>query len=63
MLKSHPVRPAYFSVTETAQVFRVRPETVMAWCRSGLIEARKIGGKWFISRSAVILPSEGGKRW
>jgi len=49
---AHVVMNSPFTVSEFAKLAKVHPETVRAWCRSGILKARKFGkkerGQWRI---------------
>ncbi len=38
----------YYNVAEAAKILRVERITIRRWCKSGLLNARKIGKQWLI---------------
>lgn len=48
------------TVKEVAELFGVHPETVRNWLRSGRLEGRRVGWKWFIVREDVDRLLKGG---
>ena len=40
--------PRYLTVAEAARYLRIAPQTVYRWCRSGKLQASKIGKAWLI---------------
>ena len=45
----------YYNVEEAAKIFRVKKITIRRWCKSGLLNAKKIGKNWLIPENELIL--------
>ena len=45
----------YYNVEEASKILRVKRLTVRRWCKSGLLEARKIGKQWLIREDELNL--------
>jgi excisionase family DNA binding protein len=48
-----PAEERPFKVAEVAKFLRQRPDTVYRWIHQGELEARRIGGTYFIPRWAL----------
>lgn len=44
---------ADLTVSDVARIYHVSPSTVRAWIRSGLLEAYRVGKRYFVTRSAM----------
>ena len=40
----------YISTEELAKIYGIHEETARRWCKSGVVEAKKIGRNWYIKR-------------
>ena len=38
----------YYTVEEAAQMYHVSLETVRRWCRTGVLQAKRLGQRWLI---------------
>ncbi len=45
----------YYNVEEAAKTLRVKRLTVRRWCKSGLLNAKKIGKQWLIKEDELNL--------
>ncbi|MCJ7665929.1 MAG: helix-turn-helix domain-containing protein [Actinobacteria bacterium] len=45
----------YYNVEEAAEILRVKKITIRRWCKSGLLNAKKIGKKWLIEEDELNL--------
>ena len=43
----------YYNVEEAAKILRVKRITIRRWCKSGLLNAKKIGKQWLITEDAL----------
>jgi len=43
----------YYNVEEAAKILRVKRITIRRWCKSGLLNARKLGKQWLIAEDAI----------
>ncbi len=44
----------YYTTTEVAKLFVVRPRTVQQWIKNGKLRAIKINGFWRVAKSEVV---------
>jgi hypothetical protein len=47
------VSRSWIRATTFAVLMDVQPVTVQRWCKAGTVQARKIGGLWFVHRSEL----------
>jgi excisionase family DNA binding protein len=45
----------YYNVEEAASVLRVTKTTIRRWCKSGMLNSKKIGKKWLIEEDELNL--------
>lgn len=38
----------YYTIEEAAELYHVSEETVRRWCRTGVLQAKRIGQRWLI---------------
>jgi excisionase family DNA binding protein len=43
----------YYNVAEAAKILRVKRITIRRWCKSGLLNAKKIGKQWLIEEDEL----------
>jgi len=43
----------YYNVEEAAKILRVKRITIRRWCKSGLLNAKKIGKQWLITEDTL----------
>ena len=43
----------YYNVEEAAKILRVKRITIRRWCKSGLLNAKKIGKQWLIEEDEL----------
>lgn len=43
----------YYNVAEAAKTLRVKRITIRRWCKSGLLNAKKIGKQWLIAEDEL----------
>lgn len=44
---------AQLSVTQAAEILRVNRSTIVRWCQSGKLKARKVGNQWIIDKAEI----------
>ena len=56
--------PHYWTVAELSARLKVVPQTVTRWCKSGKVEAYRVGREWLIADDvAEKLVEERNARW
>ncbi len=45
----------YYNVEEAAKILRVKRITIRRWCKSGMLNAKKIGKQWLIAENELII--------
>jgi len=45
--------PEYLSPAEAAKRLRLNEQTLMKWCRTGEMQASKLGRKWLIRKTEI----------
>lgn len=45
----------YISTKEIARIYNIDEETARRWCRTGKVEAKRIGKRWFIKADSHII--------
>jgi excisionase family DNA binding protein len=43
----------YYNVEEAAKILRVKRITIRRWCKSGSLNAKKIGKQWLITEDSL----------
>jgi excisionase family DNA binding protein len=40
----------FYKIKEVSEILKVDPVTIRRWCKDGILNAKKIGKSWYISK-------------